>query len=80
MFESLEKLREGSAKALQQKKSVTIYDNDLSKLWPCAPTERQRQMAAIRQFARDNGWDVTIRDQGLIATFRKASPEALNAR
>jgi hypothetical protein len=78
MFETLEKLREGIAAALEQKKSITVYDNDLSKFWPALRKTRQKQIDAIRQFAKENSWEVKIRDQGLIATFRKVSGQSLS--
>lgn len=80
MFETLGKLRDGIAHGLEKKKRFTVYDNDLSKFWPPARNTRQKQIAAIQQFAKENGWEVTIRDQGLIATFRQASPEPADVR
>ena len=74
MFESIEDMRDGIAEALKKKKHFTVFDNDLSKFWPAARHTRQKQVEAIQQFAKKHGWEVTIRDQGLIATFRKISP------
>ena len=75
MFETIEDLRDGIAEALEKKKHFTVFDNDLSKFWPPARHTRQKQIEAIQRFAKEHGWEVTIRDQGLIATFRKISPE-----
>ena len=77
MFETLEHLRQGIADALEKKK---FYDNDLSKFWPPARHTRQKQIEASRQFAKENGWEVRIRDQGLIATFTKSSLEPAAVR
>ena len=75
MFESIDQMRDGIAEALKKKKHFTVFDNDLSKFWPAARHTRQKQVEAIQQFAKKHGWEVTIRDQGLIATFRKISSE-----
>ena len=75
MFESIEHMRDGIAEALKRRKHFTVFDNDLSKFWPPARHTRQKQIEAIQQFAKENGWEVTIRDQGLIATFKKISPK-----
>src|SRR5205085_4002945 len=75
MFETIEDMRDGIAEALEKKKHFTVFDNDLSKFWPPARHTRQKQIEAIQRFAKEHGWEVTIRDQGLIATFRKVSPE-----
>jgi hypothetical protein len=80
MFKSIDHLGDGIAKALEKKKSFTVYDNDLSKLWPPSRHTRQKQIEAIRKFAKEHGWEVKIRDQGLIATFKKASPQPAGVR
>jgi len=80
MFESIEHMRGGIAEALKKKKHFTVFDNDLSKFWPPTRHTRQKQIAAIQQFAKEHGWEVTIRDQGLIATFKKVSPEPAGVR
>ena len=80
MFETLEQLRDGIAEALEKKKSITIFDNDLSKFWPPARKTREKQVEAIEQFAKKNGWAVTMRDRGLVATFRKVSPAPAGVR
>jgi hypothetical protein len=79
MFENLEHMRAGIEEGLEKKKSFTVYDNDLSTFWPAASNTRQTQIEQIRKFAKQNGWDVRIRDQGLIATFTK-SPEPAAVR
>jgi len=80
MFESIEDMRDGIAEALEKKKHFTVFDNDLSKLWPAARHTRQKQIEAIQKFAKENGWEVKIRDQGLIATFSKISAEPAGVR
>jgi hypothetical protein len=75
MFESIGQMRDGITDALKKKKHFTVFDNDLSQFWPPARHTRQKQIEAIQQFAKEHGWEVTMRDQGLIATFRRVSPE-----
>ncbi len=74
MAESIEELRGKIAEALKKRKSVTVYDNTLSGLWPPPRHTRAKQLDAIRQFAADNGWALKIRDQGLIAVFSRLAP------
>ena len=80
MFETIDHLGDGIAEALEKKKSFTVYDNDLSKLWPPSRHTRQKQIEAIQKFAKEHGWEVKIGDQGLIATFKKASPQPVGVR
>ena len=80
MFETLAQLRDGIAEALEKKKSITIFDNNLSKFWPPARKTRAKQIEGIEQFARKNGWAVTMRDRGLVATFRKLPPAPAGSR
>jgi hypothetical protein len=80
MFESIEHMSNGIAEALKKKKHFTVFDNDLSKFWPATRHTRRKQIEAIQQFAKERGWEVTIRDQGLIATFKKVSPEPAGVR
>ncbi len=79
MFESIEHMAERIAEGMERKKSFTVYNNDLSKFWPPERHPRHKQIEAIKKFAKERGWDVKIRDQGLIATFIKPSAQPVPA-
>jgi hypothetical protein len=59
---------------LKSRKSCTIFENDLSRVWPCKETERQQRYALIKAFAKAHGWHATILDPGIRVTFRKLKP------
>ena len=63
---------------LKTHKSCTIFENDLSRVWPLIDTIREQRYALIHAFARAHGWSATIRDPGMRVTFRKLKPGQTN--
>ena len=55
---------------LKTHKYCTVFDNELSRVWPCADKERSRRHAQIHAFAKAHGWSATILDPGIRVTFR----------
>lgn len=59
-------IREGIA----ERKYRLIFDRVMDAHWPCAAEDREGQRAAIRAFAAQHGWAVTISTPHFVATFR----------
>lgn len=59
---------------LQTHKFCTIFESDLSRVWPYVDKERQRRHEEIKAFAKKHGWTATILDPGIRVTFRKLTP------
>jgi hypothetical protein len=59
------------------RKMRRVFQNRLDVCWPCAALSkaRQQQIRAIEDFARQNGWSVTIHDLRFSATFKKTFPD-----
>ena len=58
-----------------------VYDHELAHIWPPEAALRQKQIELIQNFAAQNGLAVTVRDNGLYATFKKTrSDEAREPR
>lgn len=57
-------------KKIAERKFCTIFEQDVSKLWPCGTVERDRQKAQIEAFAKSHGWVATISNPGIRVTFR----------
>jgi hypothetical protein len=64
-------LAERILERLKSHKSCTVFENELSRVWPCPDKERQQRHAAIQAFAKAHGWSATILDPGIRVTFRK---------
>ena len=47
---------------------ASLYEADLIRCWPRSDKNRDRK---IRQFAKENGWNVQILDLGICAIFSK---------
>lgn len=61
---------------LKSRRSCTIFEDDLSRVWPCAEEERKKRLARVKAFAKAHDWSVTIRDPGIRATFRHLNGQA----
>ena len=70
----MELLAEKIIKRLNTHKSCTIFENDLSCVWPVNEKQRQQRYALIKAFAKAHGWSATILDPGIRVTFRKLKP------
>jgi hypothetical protein len=55
---------------LKTHKYFTVFDNELSRVWPCVDKERLQRHAQIHAFAKAHGWSATILDPGIRVTFR----------
>lgn len=55
---------------LKTRKYCTVFDNELSRVWPCVDKERLQRHAQIHAFAKAHGWSATILDPGIRVTFR----------
>ena len=74
MKNTRELLAEKVIKRLNAHKSCTIFENDLSCVWPVSDKQRQQRHALIKAFAKAHGWSATILDPGIRVTFRKLKP------
>jgi len=71
MKKYMDLLTEKIIKRLNTHKSCTIFENDLSCVWPVNEKQRQQRHALIKAFAKAHGWSATILDPGIRVTFRK---------
>jgi hypothetical protein len=53
---------------LAKESHFAVYDIDLTRVWPTTDKDR---LEKIRQFAKDNGWQVEIENLGIVAIFSK---------
>ena len=55
------------------KKSCTVFQNEISQVWPLKLRLKEAKMLneAIQAFAKENGWSATISDPGIRVTFKK---------
>jgi hypothetical protein len=67
----MQALTERIIERLNTHKSCTVFENELSRVWPCQDKERQQRHALIKAFAKSHGWSATILDPGIRVTFRK---------
>jgi hypothetical protein len=58
---------------LRTKQSYTVFERDLSRVWPRDETEQLRREKQIHAFATTHGWIATILDPGIRVTFRDAA-------
>ena len=65
---------------LKTHKHCTIFENELSRVWPYAEKEREKRFARINAFAKVHGWSATILDSGVRVTFRNLDGEARKKR
>jgi hypothetical protein len=56
---------------LRHKKSCTIFEHDLSRIWPRDERDQLKREKEIHAFAAANGWLATILDPGIRVTFKK---------
>lgn len=61
---------------LEAHKSCTVFEKDLSRVFPYVQKEREKRFAAIKSYARKHGWSATILDPGIRVTFRTLNGEA----
>jgi hypothetical protein len=64
-------LTEIISKRLCSHKSCTVFENELSRVFPYDDKARQQRHTLIRAFAKAHGWSATILDPGIRVTFRK---------
>ena len=67
----MEALAQRIAERLESKKSCTIFESDLDKIWPRAQEIQAQRERQIHAFAKAHGWSATILDPGIRVTFRK---------
>jgi hypothetical protein len=75
LSELVKHIREGIA----ERKYRMIFDRVLDAHWPCAAGDRESQRAAIRAFAAQHGWSVTISTPHFVATFRALKGKAADS-
>ena len=56
---------------LRHKKSCTIFEHDLSRIWPRDERDQLKREKEIHAFAAASGWLATILDPGIRVTFKK---------
>jgi hypothetical protein len=56
---------------LKTHKACTIFEKDLSQVWPYSHKQREQRYKLIKQYAAQHGWSATILDPGIRVTFRK---------
>jgi len=57
---------------LGRRRSCTIFEHDLSVIWPRDERDQLKREKEIYAFAATHGWIATILDPGIRVTFRKA--------
>jgi hypothetical protein len=67
---SLPELVNHIKEGIAERKYRMIFDHLMDVQWPCAAGDRASQSAAIRTFAAQHGWSVTISRPHFVATFR----------
>jgi hypothetical protein len=72
----MEKLAAHVRERLKDRQSCTVFETELSRVWPYQDRERQQRHAAIKAFAKAHGWSATILDPGIRVTFRKRKAES----
>jgi hypothetical protein len=55
---------------LKAHKYCTVFETELSRVWPFVDKERAKRHAQVLEFARAHGWSATILDPGIRVTFR----------
>jgi len=67
----MKKLAEYIASRLDSRKFCSVFESELSRVWPRNSKSDDRK-AAIRDFAKAHGLSVIIHDPGLRAVFKKS--------
>jgi len=67
----MDRLAETIRKRLSFRKSCTVFESELSRVWPYDDKARQQRHTLIKAFAKAHGWSATILDPGIRVTFRK---------
>jgi hypothetical protein len=67
----LDALKKRIDERLRYKKSCTILERDLARVWPRDERDQLKREKEIHAFAAANGWLATILDPGVQVTFRK---------
>lgn len=62
-------LKERIGERLKAKKFCVASGNEIARIWPTEPKERNKQIKAIQRFAKENGWTATILDPGIRVTL-----------
>ena len=70
----MEKLTSRIAEKLAARPSVTLFEPELSTIWPIHSAVLDERKEAIRAYAETHGWKATIIDPGIRVTFRKQDP------
>ena len=58
--------------SLNNKKSCTIFESELERVWPSEKIKRLEREEKIRAFANAYGLTADIRDPGIRVIFKKA--------
>ena len=58
---------------LRTKQSYTVFEHDLSRVWPRDEREQLCREEKIHAFASAHGWIATIRDPGIRVTFMETA-------
>ncbi len=59
-------------KSLNNKKSCTIFEGELERVWPSEKIKRLGREKKIHAFAKAYGLTADIRDPGIRVVFKKA--------
>ena len=59
---------------LEREPHFAVYETDLARVWPVTDKDRLQK---IREFAKDNGWQVKIQNLGVVAIFSKPKPKII---
>src|SRR2546425_7284970 len=73
----LKALAQRIGERLRAKQSYTVFERDLSRVWPRDEMEQLRREKQIHAFATTHGWIATILDPGIRVTFREAGRDLL---
>jgi len=56
---------------LESRRSCTVFENSLTRVWPLGQEADPKREERIRAFAKSNGWAATIHDDCNRVVFRK---------
>jgi hypothetical protein len=71
MNSMMDRLSQHIADRLQTRSYCTVFESELQEVFAIDIKGKEKMAEAIRAFAEEGGWTVTITDPGIRATFKK---------
>ena len=60
---------------LKTKKSCTVFESDLKRVWPVDSKSTDLRIKEIKKFAKENNYSAVIWNPGIRVTFRKLNAD-----